>query len=67
MISIELSKSEWYFLYIQLCEIIKNNPNNHIAENIFNNLVDNMPTIVDTKNEYGFKQEYDYTFESKNI
>lgn len=57
MITLSLTNKEWYFLHIQIEEILKKNPDNHIAKAILEKLVDNSPSLDDIKTE--FKTEYD--------
>jgi len=57
MITLSLTNKEWYFLHIQIEEMLKKNPDNHIAKAILEKLVDNSPSLDDIKTE--FKTEYD--------
>lgn len=57
MITLSFTNKEWYFLHIQIEEILKKNPDNHIAKAILEKLVDNSPSLDDIKIE--FKTEYD--------
>ena len=56
MINIQLTNKEWYFLYIQITKLIKENTSDHIAARILDKLAENCPKIDDIKTE--FKQEY---------
>ena len=57
MITLSLTNKEWYFLHIQIEEMLKKNPDNHIAKAILEKPVDNSPSLDDIKTE--FKTEYD--------
>lgn len=57
IVNLQLSNKEWYFLHIQLENIIKENPDNYIAKNIFEKLVENLPKLNDVKDD--FKMEYE--------
>lgn len=57
MITLSLTNKEWYFLHTQIEEMLKKNPDNHIAKAILEKLVDNSPSLDDIKTE--FKTEYD--------
>ncbi len=53
----ELTNKEWYFLHVQMENIIKEQPDNHIAKAILHKLVDNHPNLDDIKSD--FKMEYE--------
>lgn len=57
MVNLPLLNKEWYFLYVQLEKIIKENPDNHIAKNILEKLVENLPKLNDIKSD--FQKEYE--------
>lgn len=59
MTTITLTNKEWYFLHIQMENIIKQNPDNHIAKNILEELILNRPLLSEITNEVKFKQEYE--------
>lgn len=57
MVNLQLSNREWYFLHVQLENIIKENPENYIAKNILEKIVENLPKLSDIKSD--FQKEYD--------
>ncbi len=58
MVKLELLNQEWYFLHVQIERLIKENPDNYIAKNILNKLVDNSPKL-EFANEFKFQKEYE--------
>lgn len=57
MVNLPLLNKEWYFLHVQLENMVKENPDNYIAKNIFEKLVENLPKLSDIKSD--FQKEYD--------
>lgn len=57
MINLELSSKELYFLSMQVENIVKVHPDNHIAKGILKKLVENRIECNDSKCE--FQMEYD--------
>lgn len=57
VVNISITNREWYFLHVQMEEVLKKNPDNHIAKDILVKLVENCPSLDDIKS--GFKHEYE--------
>lgn len=56
MVYLQLTNKEWYFLHVQMENIIKEQPDNHIARELRYKLGENCPNLDDIKKE--FKLEY---------
>lgn len=56
MVNLQLTNKEWYFLHQQVLNSLKDDPDNYIANSIFNKIIENLPKIDDIKIE--FQQEY---------
>lgn len=57
IVNLKLTNAEWYFLHIQIENIIKNNPDNHVAKSILEKLAQNCPELDSIKSD--FKVEYE--------
>ena len=57
MVNLQLSNKEWYFLHVQIENIIKENPDNYIAKRILEKLAENCPKLEDIKSD--FQREYE--------
>jgi hypothetical protein len=60
MINLQLTNKEWYFLHIQIENILKEHPDNHIAKNVLIKLTESCPSLNDFKSE--FENEYECTW-----
>ncbi|MEK4025333.1 hypothetical protein [Sporosarcina sp. FSL W7-1283] len=62
MINIQLTNREWYFLHVQVENIIKYSPDNRIAKGLIAKLGENYPSLGDVKKK--FKMEYESTWDN---